>query len=152
MALLVALFLSDNALWIFNYIRFTDKTKAVMYISPEQKQLLNIINEKSDSHTLLITSDVNLAMLSTVYSPVYPWISNRYTTPFYAAKKKVFDDFMTTGNLDSSWLRRRTIFIFNTDDSIENAATNSGFIPDSALIQTAHYKLFFVESLLRSRH
>jgi hypothetical protein len=142
---IICLFLSDNFLWIVNYIRFTDKTKAVMYISPDQRQVLREIMKKADNQTLLITSDVDLAMLSTVYSPVYPWISNRYTTPFYENKKQRFDRFIMEGMPDSSWKGRKLLVIFNTQDSLENKA--AGKFNAELLKQAGPYKLFYTTGL-----
>lgn len=142
----VFLFLSDNFLWITNYIRFTDKTKAVMYISPEQKEILEVIKKEADRTSLVVTGDIDLAMLSTVYSPAYPWISNIYTTPFYLSKKEKFDRFIQTGMPDSSWLSRKLFFIFRKTDSLENAA--SSIFKNGPLIkETNGYKLFRSDSL-----
>ncbi|MEO7983565.1 MAG: hypothetical protein ABI688_05755 [Bacteroidota bacterium] len=145
LAVFVCLFLSDNFLWITNYIRFTDKTKSVMYISPEQKEILNLVTKKSDNTTLVISSDFDLSLLTAVYSKAYPWISNPYTTPFYQQKKEAFDQFILTGKTDSAWLGRKIIFIFNKKDSLEAAAAARNH--SAALLETRTYKLFSTDSL-----
>lgn len=146
LGLSVCLFLSDNFLWIVNYIRFTDKTKSVMYISPEQKQILDIIKVKADNKTLMVSSDFDLSLLSAVYSKAYPWISNPYTTPFYKQKKKAYDDFIVRGKPDSSWSGRKIIFVFNKKDSLENQA--AGRNNNTVLLkETVSYKIFTTDSL-----
>jgi len=148
LVIFTGLFLSDNFLWITNYIRFTDKTKSVMYISPEQKEILGIIKERSDNKTLVVSSDFDLSLLTAVYSKAYPWISNPYTTPFYQQKKTAFDQFMATGQPDSSWAGRKIIFIFNKKDSLENAAARRN---NNAVLlkETSTYQLFSTDSLIR---
>lgn len=143
----VCLFLSDNFLWITNYIRFTDKTKSVMYISPEQKEILGIIKDKADNKTLIVSSDFDLTLLSAVYSKAYPWISNPYTTPFYKQKKEAHLNFIATGKIDSSWSGRKIIFIFSKKDSMENIAAGRN---NNALLlkETTSYKMFSSDSLI----
>lgn len=141
----IALFLSDNFLWITNYIRFTDKTKAVMYISPAQKEVLDIVGEKADNKTMIVTSDVDVSMLSTVYTPVYPWISNRYTTPFYEEKKSRFDKFIQTGVEDSAWVNRKIIYVFDLRDSLQNQVA-SAFSDGILLKKTGNYAVFFKDA------
>ncbi len=147
LVLFVCLFLSDNFLWITNYIRFTNKTTSVMYISPEQKQVLALVNEKSDNKTLIVSSDFELSLLSAVYSKAYPWISNPYTTPFNKQKREAYYHFITTGKTDPSWQGRKIIFIFNKKDSVENAAAARNNAA-SLLHETAGYKLYITDSLI----
>lgn len=121
-ALFIALFLSDNFLWITNYIRFTNKTTSVMYLSPEQREILETLDKNADNKTLLLSNDFDLSLLSAVYTKAYPWISNPYTTPFYAKKKAAYLHYLATGQPDSSWAGRKLVFLFNRKDSLENAA------------------------------
>lgn len=118
----VALFLSDNFLWITNYIRFKNKTTSVMYLSPEQEAVLETLAKNTDNKTLVLSNDVDLSLLTAVYSKAYPWISNPYTTPFYQKKKAAYLHYLSTGIADSSWAGRKLVFIFNRKDSLENAA------------------------------
>lgn len=147
LGLFVCIFLSDNFLWITNYIRFTNKTTSVMYISPEQKEIIEVIKNKSDNKTLVISSDFELSLLSAVYSEAYPWISNPYTTPFYQQKKEAYSNFIATGNPDSSWLGRKIIFIFNKKDSLENLAATRQTAA-TLQVETTTYKLFTTDSLI----
>ena len=118
-----------------------------MYISPEQKEILDIIKDKADNKTLVVSSDFDLTLLSAVYSKAYPWISNPYTTPFYKQKKESHTNFIVTGKTDSSWAGRKIIFIFNKRDSLENAA--SGRNNNATLLkETQTYKLFSTDSLV----
>ena len=117
-----------------------------MYITPEQKEILGVIKDKSDNKTLIVSSDFELSLLSAVYSKAYPWISNPYTTPFYKQKKEAYTNFITTGKIDSTWLGRKIIFIFNKKDSLENAAAGRNNNA-SLLKETATYTLFATDSL-----
>ena len=117
-----------------------------MYITPEQKEILGIIKEKSDNKTLIVSGDFELSLLSAIYSKAWPWISNPYTTPFYKEKKAAYTNFITTGKTEKKWLGRKIIFIFNKKDSLENMAaarTNNA----SLLKETPTYKLFITEAL-----
>jgi hypothetical protein len=148
LSLLACLFLSDNFLWIFNYIRFTNKTTSVMYITPEQKEVLAIIKDNSDNKTLLVSGDYELSMLNTVYTKAWSWISNPYTTPFYARKKQAYDNFIHSGKMDSSWIGRKIIFVFNKKDSAENKMASAVVNNNSFLKETESYKLITTDSLI----
>lgn len=121
-AVFIGLFLSDNFLWITNYIRFTNKTTSVMYLNTEQREVLATLDKNADNTTLFLSNDFDLSLLSAVYTKAYPWISNPYTTPFYPKKKAAYMHYLSTGQPDSSWAGRKLVFLFNRKDSLEREA------------------------------
>jgi hypothetical protein len=87
-------------------------------------------------------------MLNTVYTKAWSWISNPYTTPFYARKKQAYDNFIHSGKMDSSWIGRKIIFVFNKKDSAENKMASTVVNNTSFLKETESYKLITTDSLI----
>ena len=137
----IIVFMSDNFLWISNYVRFSCLEPTVEHISKEQQNILKLLNEHSDNKTLIVGSDY-LPYLSTVYTKAYPWISHIFTTPFYREKKLAYERFINNNIIDISWRGREAIFIFRKNDIYELTRSEQLNIPLMLLIETESYRIF----------
>jgi hypothetical protein len=115
---LFAVMLLDNCLCIVNYIR-VPQNHTITHVTTEQKELLNALNKNSDVHSLVIGRDKTIPYLSTVYTKAYSWISHPFTTSNYDDKWNAYQDFLDTGKIDTKWLGRKLIFVFNKSDRAE---------------------------------
>ncbi|MGZ8538845.1 MAG: hypothetical protein ACXWV9_11310, partial [Flavisolibacter sp.] len=115
--LFASVFFIDNFLWIFNTVYSKAETPYSTYISREQKEVLNWLDEESSNKTLIVSSDNTIAYLSTVYTKAYPWYSHPYTTPFAEKKKIIQNNFLLTGIMDSSWVNREINFVLSRNDT-----------------------------------
>jgi hypothetical protein len=116
--LFCGILLLDNFLWIINYVR-DPKNHPVTHISREQREILNILETKSDVNTLIIGRDKAIPYLATVYTKAYTWISHPFTTSYYQFKWDAYVDFLNTGKVNAKWLGRKLIFVFNKSDKAE---------------------------------
>ena len=136
-----ALLLSDNILWITNNLRVHQTSPSIICISGEQKDLLHLIDKKSNNKTLIIGKDEVLVYMSTVFSKAYPWISHPFTTPFVSKKEKAYSDFIENGVIDASWKNREVIFVFHKNDPAEIRCSESLMFPVTTLADTKTYIL-----------
>ena len=112
LVLFSVLMLSDNFLWITNSVRFTAASPSTGYITREQQQILEILKNKSNNQTLIVSRDEWLPYLSTVYTNAYPWVSHPFTTPNVAKKQTALENYIANGVIEESWRERDLIFIF----------------------------------------
>jgi hypothetical protein len=141
LVLLSMLMFSDNFLWITNNVRFPQTAPSVICITPEQKDLLHLIDQTSSNKTLIIGNDEVLVYMSTVYSKAYPWISHPFTTPFAAKKEKTYHDFIEKGIIDSSWRKREVIIVLHKNDAAEFQRSHSLNFPVNTLANSKNYIL-----------
>lgn len=111
------LLLSDNLLWITNYVKTARDNETTL--SDRQQLLLKLIQPVVDNTTLIIGSDPFLMPYCLVYTNGYAWISHPYTTPFYKQKLEAYKEFMSKGVIDPTWRSRKLLLIFNKADSME---------------------------------
>jgi hypothetical protein len=114
---------------------------SIICISGEQKDLLHLIDKKSNNKTLIIGKDEVLVYMSTVFSKAYPWISHPFTTPFVSKKEKAYSDFIENGVIDASWKNREVIFVFHKNDPAEIRCSESLMFPVTTLADTKTYIL-----------
>lgn len=110
--ILTIIFFSDNILWLLNNTYKKETQPSITYINEEQKNVFKILNQQTNQHTLILSDDPNMSYLSTIYTKAYPWLSHRYTTPFFDKKALALKLFIDSGTVDSSWKGRNVVFIF----------------------------------------
>jgi len=118
------LFLNDNILWLINYSRPESLTQLSVYISKEQKNVLNWLQKNTNNSSLIISGDNQISILSTVYTKAYPWTSHNLATPFLERKRKAYENFITNKVIDSAWYDRDALFILNKSDTVEKSRTD----------------------------
>jgi len=130
--LFTLLFFSDNALWIFNAVRFKATSPSTAYITKEQQLILRSLKKYSDNRTLVVSKDETLPYLATVYTASYPWFSHPYTTPFAAKKKEALDRYMDSGMADPAWKHRDLVLIFQKWDEAQMQRFH--MLPNEAIV------------------
>ncbi|HEX2608720.1 MAG TPA: hypothetical protein VHK91_15160 [Flavisolibacter sp.] len=99
-------FCSDNIAWLANFIGSRADLPSTGHITKEQKQVMNYLDKTSNTGTLLIMDDRDLAYLSTIYTKAYPLVSHPFTTPFVQQKEKEWNAVMNQGVMQQKWLGR----------------------------------------------
>ena len=132
--------LSDNFLWITNYIRNRNLFPSITHISQEQNEVLEWLKKNTTEKSLIIGSD-DIPYLTTVHSRAYPWISHPFTTPFYKKKSMAYDAFIQSNKMDSAWIAREVFFIFRKQDSMEAKRALEFNIPAELIKETPSYKI-----------
>jgi len=137
--LFCVVFLNDNILWLINYSRPASLTQLSVYISKEQKDVLNWLQINTDNSSLVISGDNQISTLSTAYTEAYPWTSHNLATPFLEHKQKAYENFINNKVIDSAWYNRDALFILNETASAEKSrATDLPFKADT-IIQIKQY-------------
>jgi hypothetical protein len=102
-------------------------------------EVLSWLRKNTTNSTLIISSDINISTLSTVYTPAYSWTSHNLNTPFLEKKTKAYEDFIKHNVIDSAWYERDAVFILNETDTIEKSrAIDLPFKADT-IIQIKQY-------------
>ncbi len=136
----VLIFMLDNSLWIY----FKSSAKAAhastAYITREQKEVFNVVDRESSDQSLIMSTNPNLAYLSTVYSKAYPLYSHPYTTPFADKKKKITEELFENALLDSSISDREILFIIEKKDT--SALKSVSLITATRIFESRNYMIY----------
>jgi hypothetical protein len=101
LAALLALFLLDNGLWLTavgrGYLIEQVRTTA------EQKEVFSVLNSEACAGSTVLTPDRQVALLSTVYTPLRPWTTHlRYTDDDIERRGQV-QDLILHGKSTEAW-------------------------------------------------
>lgn len=140
LAVFAFVFLFDNFIWITGNAIGKATSPYITYITPEQKQIFQALDQSSTNHTLIISNDNSMAYLSSVYTKAYPWYSHPYTTPFAATKSQIQNLFFTKGVFDSAWSRRHINFILRKEDTTALSALER--VKAKKILETSNYLIY----------
>jgi hypothetical protein len=111
----VAIFLVDNAVWLG--LVTSGSSRADILLTADQRALLDWTGKNGDGRTLLLSGDVRLGYLATVYTPVRAWVAHRFNTPRSTQREREVKEFMETGSEQKGWKGLRLIVITARGDS-----------------------------------
>jgi hypothetical protein len=138
--LFTILFLSDNFIWIANYVRNRSANPSITHISKEEDEILKWLEKNTTNNSLILGSDY-IPYLSTVYTKAYPWSSHPFTTPFYKKKSNAYESFIQANRIDSAWKGREVLFIFRKQDGLEAKRAAEFNYPVELIKETDSYKI-----------
>jgi hypothetical protein len=98
---LLALFLLDNGLWLTAVGRgyLIEQVRT----TPEQREVFGVLNSGACAGSTVLTPDRQVALLSTVYSPLRPWTTHlRYTDDDIERREQV-QDLILRGKSSEAW-------------------------------------------------
>jgi hypothetical protein len=112
-ALVVSGFCADNAVWFGSiWWQATSGRQALgQYVSPDQQQVLDLLNRPEYRGSLVVGTDGLLGYLVTVYTPLRAWASHSFNTPHYEQRLKQIVEFYQHGRAPSEWRRVPVISI-----------------------------------------
>ena len=105
----VALIVADNAVWLG--LVSSGSSRADILLTADQRTVLDWTGRNGDGRTILITPDVGLGYLATVYTPVRAWVAHRFNTPRSTQRETEVKEFITEGRGQKEWEGRRLIVI-----------------------------------------
>jgi hypothetical protein len=135
----VAIFVADNAVWLG--LVTSGRTRADIVLTADERTMLDWTNRNGDGRTILITGDIGLGYLATVYTPVRAWAAHRFNTPRSAQREREVKEFLEEGTAQKQWEDRRIIVITGRGEAdrrlglwrgeggrpLENRFTNGSF-------------------------
>ena len=130
------LFFSDNFLWILYQVNGKARETSIRYISNEQKEIFKVVALNTNNNTLLLGNNDLMPYLGSVYTSGYPWLTHRYTTPFFERKKEALNRFHMFGEVYPAWKGRDLVYIIEKNDQGDSLK-----IPGQLLIETPNYKV-----------
>jgi hypothetical protein len=105
----VAIFVADNAVWLA--LVTSGRIRADIELTADQRTMLDWTNRNGDGRTILITGDIGLGYLATVYTPVRAWVAHKFNTPRSAQREREVKEFLEVGSAQKQWEERRLIVI-----------------------------------------
>ena len=136
-SLFALIFFSDNILWVFANGYSKPAHSSASYITSEQSEVLQLLNNESTSKTLIVSADTDISYLASIYTKAWPWYSHPYTTPFAEEKKTAQESFFKTGSINSAWLNREVNFVLRkTDTTAYSRLLN---LPLEKITKTSNY-------------
>lgn len=105
LALLVALFLLDNAAFLAREVRtLTSGAPRPESLTRIERQVLAALDDPRFAGYLVATPEAPLGYLATVYTPLDSWYSHRAETPAAALRRQRLETFAGEGQMPSEWL------------------------------------------------
>jgi hypothetical protein len=120
---LTALLLSDNALWVAGLARSEliwrggargsqSGPSAVGYgLSTDEVELMHHLGDPGLHGAVLVTDDLRLSYLATVYTPLRPWVAHYWTTPWALERRAELRAFADSGRLVPIWSTLRLAIV-----------------------------------------
>ena len=117
---ILAIFLADNALW-FAYFPIKVAYKRYnfdIYITPDQREVMAFLDRPENSGGLLITPDVGLGYLSSVYTPMRSWSGHYANTPEFKTRQDEIDQLFKNGRYQEAWKSRDVLAVIPNDPDL----------------------------------
>lgn len=117
LAALVLLFLSDNAAW------FSWRTQEQLagftqfLLRPGQWAVLQELQRPDYAGHLVVSTDLEVGYLATVYSPLRSWRSHGASTPDVGRREAEIEAWLTKGEEPPEWRQRPTVFVWRAGES-----------------------------------
>ncbi len=121
-ALIVATFLTDNALW-FAYMPINaafKKVNADIYISKDDREVMDAMQRIGGPRGLVATQNHGINYLSSVYTPLRSWSGHIANTPNRAQRQNDLDQLFFTGRFLPEWENETLLVaIYNTPENVQ---------------------------------
>jgi len=112
-AMVVALFLVDNTLWLGSFAWDAAMRQPGKYwsVTADQLTLYRFMSQPENSGALVITSDPHdVGFLTAVYTPLRPWFGHVANTPDIDARRQEVGEFLEKGRVIDEW-RGKTLLV-----------------------------------------
>jgi hypothetical protein len=107
-AMLIGLFLSDNAAW-FGW--FTRSHQQGIRLTYDQAQLISWMGKTSDDKYLVVAQDPFIGYMATAYTPLRAWRSHVWTTRQSELRQRELDSFFLDHGFLPEWKGRSLLVV-----------------------------------------
>jgi hypothetical protein len=111
--LCIAVFLSDNLLWVTNLLKGTHTTEWEGFVLKETKDVFNYLNKNTTPQHLITSNSHIINYMSNVYTSANSWVSHPYNTPKREERINILKKFWETGIQPAEWINRKVVIIFD---------------------------------------
>jgi hypothetical protein len=144
----VGLYLSDNLLFLGSY--FTHYRRTVgYYLSEDQREVLKYLSHLSRESPPVVSEDLSLSYLATVYTPVRVWYGHPYNTPYADQRKQEVTALFESGVLVDAWRESPPLVVKAARASTLAVRTNawSRNMHTEPIFKTKTYTIFRVSAV-----
>jgi len=113
---LVGLFAVDNALWFAWRTKDQLQGFTQFLLRPEQWAVLEELRRPDYEGHLVVSLDLEVGYLATVYTPLRSWLSHAASTPHVAEQGAALQHWAETGEEAAAWAGRDIVFVVVADD------------------------------------
>ncbi len=145
--LVVALFLSDNALWLA-YLPINaayHRPNADIYILEDDRQVMASFNAMGDPRGLVVTQNHGINYLASVYTPLRSWSGHIANTPGRSRKEDDLNQLFGAGRFLPEWESETLLVaIYNTPENVQKQKGWLDAHHASKVLENATYSVFRV--------
>jgi hypothetical protein len=130
MALLLGVFLLDNAAWL---AKIAVRNEFVVQLTKDQSGVLNWLSQNVKSGDMVVCQDSMISYLVSTYTPGRSWKGHEHNTPYMVQRWYEVDHLFSQGAVLPAWERSGVIFVGPAawsppaQLSLERRYGNSGF-------------------------
>jgi hypothetical protein len=130
-SVVTVVFLLDNAVWLGATATQSlgldlgrqlrpDSIRLGYGLGPDQRQVLNFMNDSSVRGSVVLSEDSDLGYLATVYSPLRSWRSHYANTPWNRLRFAELRAFFADGQMPDAWQQLPLLVVFRSSTPWRN--------------------------------
>ncbi|MGB7925605.1 MAG: hypothetical protein WCF57_20370 [Pyrinomonadaceae bacterium] len=119
-ALVMALFLSDNILWLG---AFAFRQEQGFQLTRDERALFDWMNAKENRGSIILSRDPRIAYLAMTYTPLRAWYSHQYTTPQNELRQREVEAYFSQSVFLDQWNDATLLIVYTNPAPSTGRAT-----------------------------
>ena len=149
-AVVATVFLADNAVWLgatatqslglsLGRTLPADPSRAGYGLSQDQIQVLSFMNDPGVRGSVVLSEDLDLGYLATVYSPLRSWRSHYANTPWNRERLNELRTFFANGQVVDAWRHLPMVVVFRSSTAWRDRISGLHELPVSPVVENQSY-------------
>lgn len=147
-ALIVAVFVTDNALWLGS-ARL--RGEQGFYLTPDERELFQWLSSPQNRGFVLLGDDRTITYLATVYTPLRAWYSHQDNTPHARQRRQETREFFEEGVFLDRW-RTMPLLIVETTAGQDAMSAPPEDVTATRVYENASFTVLRVEPAMDDVH
>jgi hypothetical protein len=155
-AVVAVVFVVDNAVWLgatatqnlglsLGRTLPPDPSRAGYGLSRDQVQVLKFMNDPSVRGSVVLSEDLDLGYLATVYSPLRSWRSHYANTPWNRERLGELRAFFANGQVVDAWRHLGLVVVFRSTTAWRDRASGLQELPVSPVVENGSYVVIHIQ-------
>jgi hypothetical protein len=155
-AVVAVVFVVDNAVWLgatatqnlglsLGRTLPPDPSRAGYGLSRDQVQVLKFMNDPSVRGSVVLSEDLDLGYLATVYSPLRSWRSHYANTPWNRERLGELRAFFANGQVVDAWRHLGLVVVFRSTTAWRDRASGLQELPVSPVVENRSYVVIHIQ-------
>lgn len=111
-AAFLGIFLADNAVWLAGTAAREDSLRLGLALSSDEAAVMAWMRDRAPRRAVVLSEDEDLGYLSTVYTPLRPWLGHWANTPWARQRRDELRRFFREGLVVDTWHSLPMLVVF----------------------------------------